>query len=484
MPPFPRLRFAPSPTGSFHLGGLRTALFNHLLARKWGGKWLLRIEDTDQTRLVEGSVDEIRSGLEWAGLNYDEGPVVGGKYGPYFQSQRLDLYHSHTAELLKKDHAYRCFCNPAQLAEIRLRLVNNGSMAGYDRTCRTLEPEEVKHNLSLGKPHCIRLSTPDEPTPRFNDLVFGNPSPNPVPVDPIILKSDGYPTYHLANVVDDHAMEITHVLRGEEWLPSVPLHLTLYSAFGWEPPQFAHLPLLLNEDGSKMSKRTGVGAFVSEYREQGWEPETLLNWLVLAGWGGRRDPYGNQDLAKTPVYLSIDEDLIERFDLRNFTHRRSVLAPGLLAKLNRPHIHAKLSDPRERRKIVEKMLPIVKSHFPDSPNANYEFVEKALLALEHQLDKLGDFPSISGYLFQEPDYNDPAVVMAKKAVGSFDSTACLKRAQEELASLEDSQWTEPEIKRALDGIKQEVGGTKKLMSALRYALTGGKVCFSLQISAG
>ncbi|EJT98428.1 Glutamyl/glutaminyl-tRNA synthetase [Dacryopinax primogenitus] len=367
MPPLPRLRFAPSPTGSLHLGGLRTALFNHLLARKWGGKWLLRIEDTDQTRLVEGSVDEIRRGLEWAGLHYDEGPVIGGSYGPYYQSKRLDMYHSHADDLLKKDHAYRCFCEPPQLAATRLRLQQSGSMAGYDRTCKRLEPADVKHLLGLNKPHCIRLSllqTPDTPPPAFEDLVFGTPTPHPVPVDPIIVKTDGFPTYHLANVVDDHAMEITHVLRGEEWLPSVPLHLTLYASFGWEPPQFAHLPLLLNPDGSKMSKRTGVGAFVSEYIERGWEPEAVLNWLAIAGWGGKRDPHAPPDPDVTPSYLSVTE-LIQKFDLDNFTNRRTVLSPTKVANLNKQHMQVKLLNVDERHKIAERMLPTLKNMYPE-----------------------------------------------------------------------------------------------------------------------
>ncbi|KZO99361.1 glutamyl-tRNA synthetase [Calocera viscosa TUFC12733] len=481
MPPLPRLRFAPSPTGSLHLGGLRTALFNHLLARKWGGKWLLRIEDTDQTRLVEGSVDEIRRGLEWAGLDYDEGPVVGGSHGPYYQAQRLDMYHSHAEDLLRKDRAYRCFCEPAQLAATRLRLQQSGSMAGYDRTCRKLEPDDVKHRLSLHQPHCIRLSTPDEPPPSFADLVFGNPSPHPVPVDPIIVKTDGFPTYHLANVVDDHSMEITHVLRGEEWLPSVPLHLTLYSAFGWEPPQFAHLPLLLNPDGSKMSKRTGVGAFVSEYMDKGWEPEAVLNWLATAGWGGKRDPHAPPDPDATPSYLTLKE-LIAKFDLSNFTNRRTVLSPNMLLYLNKEHMQEKLSDPVERRKMAERIMPAMKARFPDSPNVNVEYVEQVIVTLESRLGVLPDLPAAADYLFQEPDYNDPVAVKLRNSIPGEAYATSLEASLDALNQLNPANWKEASIKQALDPISAQVGGMRQLMGSLRYALLGGKPGVGIALS--
>ncbi|KAG9086712.1 Glutamate--tRNA ligase mitochondrial [Ceratobasidium sp. 370] len=249
MARIPRLRFAPSPTGFLHLGGLRTALFNHVMARKLQGEWVLRVEDTDRARLVPGSVDDIRRGLEWAGVEYDHGPGIGGPHGPYVQSERLDLYHKYAKKLLDSGHAYRCFCGPDKLSETKNKLQKLGSNSTYDRACLNLSEDETARRYTS--------VTEAKPEP---DLVFGTSVQHTragLPTDPVLLKTDLFPTYHLASVVDDTEMEITHVLRGEEWLPTLPLHLDLYLALGLKPPRFGHLPLLLNPDGTKMSKRRG-----------------------------------------------------------------------------------------------------------------------------------------------------------------------------------------------------------------------------------
>ncbi len=299
-----RVRFAPSPTGYLHVGGLRTALYNFLFARHHGGRFVLRIEDTDRSRYVEGATENLIRTLKLMQLQYDEGPDVGGDYGPYMQSQRLDLYRKHAEELISKGHAYYCFCTKEELEAMRKRQEAAGEPVMYDGTCRKLTPEQVEEKLAQGLPHVVRLKMPREGDTTFQDLIRGEVTfHNALIDDQILLKSDGYPTYHLANVIDDHYMRITHVIRGEEWLPSVPKHLQLYWAFGWEPPQMAHLPLLLNPDRSKLSKRQGDVA-VEDFLEKGYLPQALINFVALLGW----NPGTDQEIFSLP-------ELIELFSL-------------------------------------------------------------------------------------------------------------------------------------------------------------------------
>jgi glutamyl-tRNA synthetase len=258
-PPLPpvRVRYAPSPTGNLHLGGLRTALFNFVLARSRGGAYAVRIEDTDRTRHVEGAADALLRTLRECGVHHDEGPDVGGAYGPYVQSLRLQTYAQHGETLLRGGHAYRCFCTPQRLDELRARQAREGIAPMYDRACMGIDPAEAQRRVDAGEPHVLRLRVPAGAV-TVSDAVHGRVLfPSATVDDQVLIKSDGFPTYHLANVVDDHLMRITHVLRGDEWLPSAPKHVLLYRAFGWEPPVFAHLPLLLNTDRSKLSKRHG-----------------------------------------------------------------------------------------------------------------------------------------------------------------------------------------------------------------------------------
>jgi glutamyl-tRNA synthetase len=253
-----RVRFAPSPTGYVHVGSLRTALFNYLFAKKHNGKFIIRVEDTDQTRLVEGSIENLVKVLSDLGIDYDEGHVKGGDYGPYFQSERLDIYKKYCDELVEKGFAYYAFETAEELDEMRKMQQLEGRQTAYDRRARNLTPEEVKKNLYEGKPYVIRLKVPLNEEVKFDDIVKGTIKFESNQVDDqVLLKSDGFPTYHLANVVDDHLMKITHIIRGEEWITSVPKHILLYNAFGWEIPQMAHVPLLLNPDKSKLSKRQG-----------------------------------------------------------------------------------------------------------------------------------------------------------------------------------------------------------------------------------
>lgn len=279
-----RTRFAPSPTGYLHIGSLRTALYSYLFAKQHNGKFILRLEDTDQKRFVAGATEAIYSGLKWAGINHDEGPDIGGPFAPYIQSQRLDLYKKYAQELIDKDKAYYCFCDAKALEEMRNEQVAKKQAPKYDRRCLKLSKEEVAQKLTAKEPYVIRMKIPENRVIEINDLVRGKVAYKSEELDDqVLIKSDGYPTYHLAVVVDDYLMQITHVTRTEEWLPSTPKHILLYEYFGWEAPLFAHLPLLLNADKTKMSKRKGDVA-VEDYIKKGYLPEAMVNYLAFLGW--------------------------------------------------------------------------------------------------------------------------------------------------------------------------------------------------------
>ena len=280
----PRVRFAPSPTGYLHVGGLRTALYNYLFAKHNNGTFILRIEDTDRTRLVEGAVENLIDTLKWAGLEYDEGPFVGGNYGPYIQSERLDIYKKYVDELIKSGKAYYCFCSSERLEKIREEQQQQKLQPKYDKHCLKLSEEEIKQKIANGESYVVRLNVQPDEIIKIEDVIRGTVEFNSNIVDDqVLLKSDGFPTYHLANVVDDHLMKITHVIRGEEWLSSTPKHALLYDYFGWERPIFAHLPLLLNLDRKKLSKRQSDVA-VEDFRDKGFLKEALVNFVALLGW--------------------------------------------------------------------------------------------------------------------------------------------------------------------------------------------------------
>ncbi|MGI9254606.1 MAG: glutamate--tRNA ligase, partial [Thermomicrobiales bacterium] len=299
-----RVRFAPSPTGLLHIGGGRTALFNWLLAhgqaKRMGqeGAFLLRIEDTDQSRLVEGAEQGILDILHWFGVDWDEGPDNGGPHAPYRQSERLPMYRAAAERLIADGKAYRCFCTPERLTQVREQQQAAKLPPGYDRHCRDLPAETIAANLAAGMPHVVRFRMPREGETVVTDLLRGDMVFQNVNMeDLVLLKSDGFPTYHLANVVDDHDMEITHILRGEEWIPTAPVHLRLYAAFGWDAPQLAHMPLILAPGGGKLSKRHGSTS-MEEFRTQGYLPEALMNYLALLGWSldGEREFFSREDL--------------------------------------------------------------------------------------------------------------------------------------------------------------------------------------------
>ncbi|MBP5329782.1 MAG: glutamate--tRNA ligase [Spirochaetaceae bacterium] len=296
-----RVRYAPSPTGMQHIGGVRTALFNYLFARANGGKFILRLEDTDRTRYGEEYVQNLYDTLAWLGIEWDEGGPKGGEYGPYVQSERFDLYKKYAQELVDKGQAYYCFCDEERLERIRMIQTKNKMPPGYDRECRHLTPEEVEANLKAGKPYVIRLKIPMEGVTRFHDALLGDIEwkNEDISPDPVLLKSDGFPTYHLANIVDDHFMKISHVMRAQEWIPSTPMHVIMYKAFGWDYPDFCHLPMVMGKDGQKLSKRHGATS-VNEFRARGYLPKALINYVAMLGcsYEDGRDMYELADFEK------------------------------------------------------------------------------------------------------------------------------------------------------------------------------------------
>lgn len=336
-----RVRFAPSPTGRLHIGSLRTALYDYLFAKKHGGTYILRIEDTDQKRSVPGGVEDIVDTLQAYGISPDEGVVredgqltERGKYGPYVQSKRLPLYQDAAAKLIEQGTAYYCFCTPERLAALHVSQEQQHLPPGYDGTCRTIAPADAMARVTAGETHIIRFRTPREGTTQAQDLVRGSVTFRHATIeDTVLMKTDGFPTYHLANVVDDHAMQITHVIRGEEWLPSLPLHLLLYAAFAWEAPVFAHLPLILNTNRKKLSKRDGTTTaadYLADYL-----PMAMLNFIALLGW----NPKTEQEYYPTLASLAQD------FDLAKVNKAGAIFDTKKLIHLNRLHMRA--IDPRE-----------------------------------------------------------------------------------------------------------------------------------------
>lgn len=329
-----RVRFAPSPTGFVHIGSLRTALYNYLFAQKNNGKYILRVEDTDRNRYVEGAIEGMLTSMEWAGVNHDEGVVLNdgnleqkGDFGPYIQSERLDIYKEYINTLLENGKAYYCFCSKERLDAVREEQREKGLTAGYDGHCRDLSKEEVEAKLEAGQPYVIRLKLPENKDIKFTDIVRGDVVVNTADLDDqVLMKSDGFPTYHFAVIVDDHLMGITHIIRGEEWLPSTPKHVYLYEAFGWDAPQYVHLPNILNSDHKKLSKRQGDVA-VEDFLKKGYLPEGLVNYIALVGWS----PEDNQEIFSM-------EELKEKFSLKRISKSGGVFDVNKLNWVNGHYI--------------------------------------------------------------------------------------------------------------------------------------------------
>ncbi len=396
-----RVRFAPSPTGELHLGNAHTALFNWLFARRYEGALILRIEDTDVARSDQAAEQAIFKGLRWMDLPWDEGPDRGGPFGPYRQSERLSIYKDHAEQLLHRNLAYPCYCSSQRLEAMRQEQRRRGQPPGYDGRCRRLSQMEATEYQSQGINPVLRFQAPSDGQTSFHDLLRGEISfPSQALDDFIILKSDGYPTYHLANVVDDHLMEVTHVLRADEWIPSSPRHVLLYQAFGWEPPAFLHLPLILDRAGGKLSKRQG-DASVEAYRERGYLPEAVVNYLALLGWS----PPDNQEL------LSKEQMAAE------FSWERVAVSPAIfdLERLNWFSKSYIRHLPVER--IAQEMVPYLKEAYGQEERSEgtaygpQAWLELLVDNVREELDNLAQIPAHVAFAFiDDPAYTGEANV--------------------------------------------------------------------------
>ena len=454
-----RVRYAPSPTGEPHVGNVRTAIFNWLLARSTGGSFVVRVEDTDQARKVEGAIEVLLEALRWLGLDWDEGPDVGGPYAPYVQSQRLPSYHESVDKLLETGSAYRCYCTPERLAEMREEQRRLKQNTAYDRLCRGLSEGERQARLRDDAPSVVRFAMPLEGETKVNDLVRGEVTfENRLIDDFVVLKSDGFPTYHLASVVDDHAMEITHVLRAEEWLPSMPRHLKLYEALGLEPLLFAHLPIILAPDRSKLSKRHGA-ASVLEYRQGGYLPQALVNFLAMLGWS----------LDDSTEVFSSGE-LIERFSLDRVAKSGAVFNVEKLDWLNGYHIrqtsHEELADA-----LLDYWRRFPPEEVPELPDRG--LVLRIAPLVQERLKTLKDAVPLIAFFFQ-PEVHYESAELIQKGMTADGTREALQRT---LVALEGAtNFDADSIEEALRPLAGELGmKTGQLFGSVRMATTGQRV---------
>ncbi len=467
------MRFAPSPTGPLHIGGVRTALYNYLFARRHGGKFILRIEDTDQTRFVPGAEEYIIESLSWCGIQFDEGVHIGGPYGPYRQSDRKALYRQYADELITKGHAYYAFDTPAELEAARQANPNfqyDSSTRSQMKNSLTLREEEVKRRLSSGEPYVIRALVPANETVEVFDHIRGHVQVNSNLLDDkVLFKSDGMPTYHLANIVDDHLMEITHVIRGEEWLPSAPLHILLYRFFGWQSPEFAHLPLLLKPDGNgKLSKRDGdrlgfpvyplrwtdpkTGEQSSGYRESGYYPEAFINMLALLGW----NPGIDREI------FTMDE-LVDLFSLERVGKSGSRFDPEKARWFNQQYLRM-----RSNNQLAEEFMPFLKDKGID---VSVDFVEKVVALIKDRVNFVKELWNHGWFFFQAPESYDAEVI---KKRWKPETPGIMEKLASHLDALPsfDSSSLDEAIKSFLEVSQLGMG---PVMNALRLCLTGASI---------
>lgn len=489
-----RTRFAPSPTGFLHVGGLRTALYNFLFARQNNGKFLLRIEDTDQKRYVEGALENLISTLKWFGLSYDEGPEIGGSHAPYIQSERLEIYKEYADKLLKTKHIYRCFCSAERLEEMRKKQIEKGHAPMYDRKCLRLSDEEIEKNLKEGKPYVLRLKIPDKKF-EFNDLIRGRVIFDGNTIDDaVLLKSDGYPTYHLANVIDDYLMEITHVIRGEEWLPSTPKHIALYEAFGWNPPEFAHLPLLLNKDRSKLSKRQNDVA-AEDYIKKGYLKEAILNFIAFLGWnpGGEKEIYSIDEMiaefSLEKVHKAGAIFDIDKLNWFNWQWKRKIYLDEIMGAAKK--IDPKVEIAEEKRgslnfrfdnensakifeeKRGEKLYSLCEKFIPDKWKIDKDYLFRALLTIEEKILKEPENTEKNiKFYFEKPKIDKKLVLNEKMKVNEDVAKKALEASYKALQKLDNFDKIE-EIQNCLIKV---IGDLKlkngQVLWPLRAVLTG------------
>jgi len=450
-----RVRYAPSPTGLPHVGNIRTALFNWLFARHSGGSFIVRIEDTDVNRKVEGAVEAILDSLRWLGIDWDEGPEVGGNYGPYFQSQRLDIYQKTAQLLVTGEYAYPCYCSPQRLEQMRAEQVSRKQPPGYDRRCRNLTHEERAKSEAQGIIPVIRFKTPLQGQTKFNDLiksevVFDNSTLD----DFVLLKSDGYPTYHLANVADDHLMKITHVLRADEWLSSTPRHILLYNALGYQPPLFAHLPMILGTDRSKLSKRHGATA-ITEYRDQGYLPQAMMNFLALLGWA-----------LDDHTELFTREELVHHFSIERISKTSAIFNLDKLKWISGVYIRKLSTD-----ELTDLLMPFLDRGLPQSVKRplSREYLKQLAPLIQERLTTLAEAPELYDFFFvDELDYS-VGLLLGKKLTKE-DAARGLEAAP---VRLQDLSFDAQSLESTLRPLATELGfKTGDFFGLLRVAITG------------
>nr|MBC7244358.1 glutamate--tRNA ligase [Chloroflexota bacterium] len=458
-----RVRYAPSPTGYLHAGGARTCLFNWLFARRYHGRFILRIEDTDRTRYQERSLADLLDGLRWLGLDWDEGPEVGGPYGPYFQSQRLPLYQEYAQKLLETGHAYKCYCSQERLKQLRAESGRRNQATGYDRHCRELTAREREEKEAEGIVPVIRLKVPLEGETSFHDLIRGTISMKNSQMDDfILLKSDGYPTYHLANVVDDHLMEISHIMRADEWIPSTPRHVLMYKAFGWTPPLYAHLPVILSPTGKgKMSKRKTIGSdgreynvLIREFRAAGYLPEAMFNFLALTGWS-----YDD----KTEILTR--EQIIQHFDLDHVSKSPAKFSYDKLDWMNGVYIRQLDVDDLARR-----LKPFLdKAKF----NADLNTIRRIVPLIQERMVRLTDAVALVDFFFTDELRYEPQLLI-QKGMDVEQTRQVLAESAQVLSAL--PVFDEVAIEAALRAKAEEMGlKARQFFGTLRIATTGKEV---------
>lgn len=465
-----RVRFAPSPTGYLHIGGVRTALFNWLFARHYGGQFILRIEDTDEKRFIPGAADDIITSLRWVGLDWDEGPDIGGPYGPYVQSLRFDagIYKTYSEQLLEAGHAYMSFTTEEELAQMRAESEARGVRAFRFRGPERDWPLARQRELAAsGKPYTIRLKTPREGQTSFVDLVRGAEGitvQHDQLQDIVLIKASGMPVYHLAHLVDDHLMSVTHVLRADEWVPSTPYHVLLYQAFGWEPPVFAHLPVILRQDGKgKLSKRKDDVA-ANRFWERGYLPGAMFNYLALQGWS-----YDDK------TELMSREELVERFSLDRVLASPARWNPEKLRDMNGIYIRR-----LPAVEVAERILPfLVDAGLVGDPPSDAEraYVEMLTPMIHERLEELGQAPELLEFFFREPrpgpEGYDPAALVPKK-LDAVQTAAMLRAAHGVLNAQE--LWTSASLEVALRDLCERLDVKPgQLFGAVRVAVSGRNV---------
>jgi glutamyl-tRNA synthetase len=454
-----RVRFAPSPTGFLHIGGARTAIYDWLLARRTGGKFILRIEDTDRNRYVPDSLDDIMASLRWLGVQWDEGPEAGGEYGPYFQSERLAIYHQFAQQLIAEGKAYYCYCTSERLQELRNSQEAAKHQPGYDRLCRNLTEAECLRNNEAGLRKVIRFKTPLEGKTIVHDLIRGEMVfDNHTLEDLVLIKSDGFPTYHFANVVDDHLMEISHVLRGDEWIASTPIHVLLYQAFGWEPPQFSHLSIFLAPDGKgKLSKRHGATS-VKEYRDQGYLPEALFNCLLFLGW----NPGTEQEVF-------TKEEAIAQFTLERVNASPVRFSYDKLLWFN--GIYIRSLTPAD---LAERCLPFLQRAglLPDPcPPERLQYLTELMPLVQERLKLLTDVVEWTDYFLRDEIPAPARELLIPKKLDAAQALTVLKAHFEAMSGL--TEFATAELEKALHVLPEQLGMKMgDVFMPLRVAVSG------------